>query len=327
MRRPDFWQHGGIIPNILTPVGWAYHCAGRIRHWTAQPYRAPVPVICVGNLVAGGAGKTPVAMALGGMLIEAGRKPHFLTRGYGGNLSGPVEVDPLQHKVDAVGDEALLLAEIAPCWVARNRADGARAAVDAGADVIIMDDGLQNPQLARDLSLIVIDGAVGFGNGRVIPAGPLRETLTTGIARADAAIIIGMDTSHAEDTLAGRLPLFNARFVPAPDMPSLDGRAVVAFAGIGRPEKFFASLLDAGCDLKDMHGFPDHHVFAPDEIGAILEQAATLGATAMTTAKDAVRLPVDARNLVEIFHVALEWDAPDDIIALINQTVAKQPDA
>jgi tetraacyldisaccharide 4'-kinase len=327
MRRPDFWQNGGLVANILTPLGWVFHGAGQIRQWMARPYRAPIPVICVGNLVAGGAGKTPVAMALADMLIAAGLKPHFLTRGYGGNLSGPVQVDPTQHKVVAVGDEALLLAEIGPCWVARNRADGARAAVEAGADVIVMDDGLQNPQLAKDLSFIVIDGAVGFGNGRVIPAGPLRKTLTTGVARAHAAILIGMDTSNAESALGGRLPVLNARFVPAPGMSSLEGRAVVAFAGIGRPEKFFASLLEAGCDLKDMHDFPDHHVFAPDEIGAILEQAAALGATAMTTAKDAVRLPVDARNLVEVFHVALEWDAPDDIIALINKAVAKQADA
>ncbi len=327
MRRPDFWRDGGILSHVLTPLGWAYHCAGRIRRLTTQPYNAPIPIICVGNLVVGGAGKTPVAMALAEMLIATGLKPHFLTRGYGGNLGGPVQVDPSRHKVDAVGDEALLLAAIAPCWVARNRAGGARAAVESGADVIVMDDGFQNPQLAKDLSLIVIDGAVGFGNGRIIPAGPLRENPAAGIARADAAIVIGMDIAGVEDALAGRLPALNARFTPSPDTPSLAGRAVVAFAGIGRPEKFFASLRDAGCDLKAVHHFPDHHIFAPDEIDTILEQATALGATAMTTAKDAVRLPMDAHNMIEVFHVVLEWDAPDHINDLINRAVSEHGNA
>ncbi len=204
MRQPEFWRHDGAVAKILTPLGWAFHGAGRIRRWAARPYCAPIPVICVGNLVAGGAGKTPVAMAIADMLLAARRKPHFLTRGFGGGLAGPVRVDRSGHDAGAVGDEALLLADMAPCWVARDRADGARAAVDAGAEIIVMDDGFQNPQPAKDLSLIVIDGGVGFGNRRVIPAGPLRENLAAGIRRADAAILIGLDTSDAEDALGGR---------------------------------------------------------------------------------------------------------------------------
>lgn len=325
MRRPEFWQKDGPAAKLLTPFGWAYDVAGRIRRCLTRPYRAPVPVICVGNMVAGGTGKTPVAMALAEILIAGGLRPHFLTRGYGGKLTGPVRVDRSHHDAAAVGDEALLLAGIAPCWVARNRADGARAAAGAGAGIIIMDDGFQNPQLVMDLSLIVIDGGAGFGNGRIIPAGPLRERLHAGIKRADAAIVIGMDISNAEAALGGQLPVLNARFVPAPETPSLAGIPIVAFAGIGRPGKFFASLRETGCDLKAVHGFPDHHVFAPEEIAAILEQAAALGATAMTTAKDFVRLPADAHNMVEVFHVMLEWDAPDDISALVNRAVTGPP--
>jgi tetraacyldisaccharide 4'-kinase len=322
MQNPEFWRTGGPATTALTPLGWAYDFYGRIRRRLTNAYRAPIPVICVGNFVAGGAGKTPVAMALAEILIADGGKPHFLTRGYGGRLTGPIRVDPSQHDVRAVGDEALLLAEIAPCWVARNRADGGRAAADAGAGCIIMDDGFQNPGLAKDLSLVVIDGGFGFGNGRIIPAGPLRENLNAGISRADAAILIGMDTCNAERLLGGRLPVLNARFVPAPDTPSLAGRSLVAFAGIGRPEKFFASLRETGCDLKAVHGFPDHHVFAPEDIAPIVEQAAELDAVAITTAKDVVRLPEDARNMVEVFHVGLEWDAPDDISALVKHAMA-----
>lgn len=322
MRKPEFWQAGGPAATALTPLGWAYDIYGRIRRCLTKAYRAPIPVICIGNFVAGGAGKTPVAMAIAEILIAEGGKPHFLTRGHGGNQPGPVRVDPSQHDASAIGDEAMLLAEIGPCWVARNRADGARAAVDAGAGCIIMDDGFQNPGLAKDLSLVVIDGGFGFGNGRIIPAGPLRENLSAGIRRADAAILIGGDTSNAERKLGGRLPVLHARFVPAPETPSFAGRSVVAFAGIGRPEKFFASLRETGCDLKAIHGFPDHHVFAPEEIAAIVEQAAALDAVAITTAKDAVRLPEDARNMIQVFHVGLEWDALDDISALVRRAVA-----
>jgi tetraacyldisaccharide 4'-kinase len=321
MRRPEFWQLDGPTAKILAPFGWAYDAVGRIRRGLARPYRPPVPVLCVGNLVAGGAGKTPVAMALAEMLIADGSTPHFLTRGHGGSLTGPVAVDPSRHDAGAVGDEAPLLAEIAPCWVARDRAQGARAAVDSGADVIIMDDGFQNPGLAKDLSLIVIDGEIGFGNQRVIPAGPLRETLRAGMARADAAILIGSDTTGAEVALGGNLPVLRARFIPVPGTRPLHGCPVVAFAGIGRPEKFFTSLRETGCALKAVHGFPDHHVFAAHEIGAILEQAAALGATAMTTAKDAARLPAEARALVEVFDVALEWDSPDAVMSIIRRMI------
>ncbi len=322
MRAPDFWRRDGTRARLLQPAGLLFGAWGRLRRGIANPWRAPVPVICVGNIVAGGAGKTPVALAIAALLAERGRNPHFLTRGYGGRIAGPVRVDPTLHDFAAVGDEALLLAAMAPTWVARDRAAGARAASAAGADAVVMDDGLQNPGLAKDVSLIVIDGGFGFGNGRLIPAGPLRETLDDAIPRARAAVIVGDDRCGAEAALRGRLPILQARFVPAPSAEPLAGRAVVAFAGIGRPEKFFGTLQDMGCRLVGAHGFPDHHMFTISEIAAIVEEAAAAGAEPVTTTKDAVRLAPETRNLVRVLEVAIAWDDPDAVAELLERAFA-----
>ena len=194
MRAPDFWRRGGgPLGAVLTPLGWGYGLATRLRLAMANPFKASVPVLCVGNLIAGGAGKTPVTLSLGRRLMDQGRKVHFLSRGYGGRRAGPLRVDPDHHGAREVGDEALLLARCAPAWVARDRPGGCRAAIAGGARAIIMDDGFQNPYLAKDVSLLVVDGAYGFGNGRVMPAGPLREPVEAGLARADALVLIGAD--------------------------------------------------------------------------------------------------------------------------------------
>src|SRR5215472_16260127 len=191
---PVFWGEPlGFLVGLLSPIGAAYDTAGRLRRAMSRCYRATVPVVCVGNLVAGGAGKTPVAQAIAIWLVERGIPVHVVTRGYGGRLTGPVRVDPTRHDALAVGDEALLLARCAPCWVARDRTAGARAALAAGARVILLDDGFQNPAIATTLSLIVVDAAYRFGNGRVIPAGPLRESLGRGLARADAVVLLGSE--------------------------------------------------------------------------------------------------------------------------------------
>ncbi len=323
MRAPDFWRHDGPPARLLSPFGWAYDATGRLRRGLVRPWRAPVPVICVGNLVAGGAGKTPVALSLAALLIARGRRPHFLSRGHGGRLAGPVRVDPDLHGAGEVGDEALLLAAVAPSWVARDRAAGARAAVADGAEIIVMDDGMQNPGLAKDLSLMVIDGGYGFGNRRVMPAGPLRETLDDGLARADAAVLIGADETGAEAALAGRLPLLRARIEPLPTTEPLGGKDVLAFAGIGRPEKFFATLREMGCRLISARGFPDHHVFRAEEVAALLEHAVAAGAVAVTTAKDAVRLPPEARALVRVLEIDIAWRDEDAIATLIDSALAR----
>lgn len=320
MHAPDFWRRRGWQALALEPAAQAYAAAGALRHAFARPAKAAVPVICVGNLVAGGAGKTPVTLELARMLGADGQRPHILTRGYGGALAGPVRVDPAIHDFHAVGDEALLLAEAAPTWVAHDRPAGARAAAASGAGLILMDDGLQNPSLAKDLALMVVDAGYGFGNGRVMPAGPLREPRVRGLARAQAAVLIGADTGHIRADLAPFLPVARARLVPSVDIDAWRGRRVVAFAGIGRPQKFFDSLTQLGVELIAGIGFPDHHPYRPQEMADLVAQAEQADAVPVTTTKDWVRLPADLRARVETLPVRLAWDRPEDE-ALIRRLI------
>ena len=304
MRAPAFWRHDGVLPALLSPVAalWAIGAARR----AARPgWRAPVPVICCGNATVGGAGKTTLALDLGARLQRRGVAVGFLSRGYGGRVRGVLRVDPARHAAALVGDEPLLLAACAPTYVAADRAVGARAAIAEGARALVMDDGLQNPTLQKDLSLLVIDGAAGFGNGRVLPAGPLREPLAAAAARCRAAVLIGDDRRGALARLPPGLPVLRADL--APDGPMLAGRRVVAFAGIGRPEKFFAMLAAHGADLAARLPFPDHHPFTASELRAVFETAARLGATPITTPKDAARLPPEQRARVAVCGVRLVW--------------------
>lgn len=315
MKAPAFWHRpNSTAASLLAPVGLLYDAASRLKRATRDSKKAAAPVICVGNLVAGGAGKTPVALAIAEVFRD--RRIAFLTRGYGGREAGPVQVDMRIHSARDVGDEALLLARTATTWVARNRPAGADAATNAGADLLIMDDGFQNPALTKDISLIVVDGATGFGNGRVMPAGPLRETVTRGLSRADAVIIVGDDHANVEASIGGQVPVFRARLKPTSD--HLTGRRVVAFAGIGRPQKFFETLLEMGCKIVARHEFGDHQPYKPDQIMRLCEEAAALDATPVTTEKDLVRLPPEARAMVEALPVALVWDDPDAITALLK---------
>ena len=318
---PEFWARPGLVPDLLQPLAWAYAAAGAARRGWTQPWRAPVPVICVGNLVAGGAGKTPVAIALARRLQAQGRAVHLLSRGYGGSLSGPVVVDRLRHDASQVGDEALLLAAAAPAWIARDRPAGARAAIAAGAECLLLDDGLQNPTLAKDLSLLVIDGAYGLGNGRVLPAGPLREPLDAGLARADAVVLVGEDRAGVTARLAGKSVL-HARLVPE-NAAAFAGRTVVAFAGIGRPAKFFATLDSIGAELVARHAFADHHRFRADELQRLFSDAETAHAVLVTTAKDAMRLPAEWRAHVEVLSVTAEFEEWAALDRLVDQALRR----
>ncbi|MGE5546917.1 MAG: tetraacyldisaccharide 4'-kinase [Solirubrobacterales bacterium] len=321
MRAPEFWRHDGLLSRLLSPVGtlWAWGVDRRLAE--AEAYRAAVPVICVGNIVTGGAGKTPVVIALAENLRAKGRHPHLLTRGYGGTEAGPRIVDLDRHDAARVGDEPLLLARHAPTWVARWRPDGAVAAVAMGADVLVMDDGFQNPTLAKDLSLIVVDGGYGFGNGRVIPAGPCREPVDRGLARADAVVLIGDDEVGVAKALAGT-PVLRARLVPGPEAAALAGRKVVAFAGIGRPDKFFATVEACGARLVDSHSFADHHPYAGKEIEDLLAQAAAEDAVLVTTAKDMVRVPAGLRQRLSVLTVSLAWEDTGALDRLLDRVIS-----
>lgn len=316
MPAPAFWETRGLTAQLLSPLGSLFGAAGSLQRCLTVPAHATVPVICVGNLVAGGAGKTPVVLALTDMMLRLGRTPHILTRGYGGSLSGPVMVDSRIHEAASVGDEALLLAAKAPTWVARNRRAGASAIAEAGGGVILMDDGMQNPTLHHDWDILVVDGSYGFGNGRLMPAGPLRETIASGLARSRFAVLIGNDRHDLEAMLKSHLPVLRAQMEPVPEDRQWRGERVVAFAGIGRPDKFFATLCATGADIVARQAFPDHHPYRSNEVARLAAQATEVGATLVTTEKDWVRLPAEFRDSVAVLRVKLAWEAGSDALLL-----------
>lgn len=318
MRAPDFWRtgHGGTASALLSPLGALYGAVTASRATRPPKWTAPVPVICVGNVVVGGAGKTQVVLDIARRLTAQGRRPHILLRGYGGTVTGPHRVDPEADRARNVGDEALLAARTAPAWIGADRVASAKAAVDAGADILILDDGLQNPGLAKTLSLLVLDNAYGLGNGRCIPAGPLREPLAAGLARVQAVVRIGTGDA-AFDT--GNLPVFETETVPAPTAPNLSGQEVVAFAGIGRPEKFFTTLEAAGARVETSRGFADHHLYTHADLQPLIDRAYLHGARLITTEKDLVRVPHRLRNHVEAYPVALAWRDEDAFFRFLTE--------
>ncbi len=315
MRPPGFWDRGGLPATLLAPLG-AVTAAATARRVARPGWRAPVAVFCCGNVTVGGAGKTVVALDLLARLAARGAAPAALTRGYGGRERGPLRVDPARHDAAAVGDEALLLAARAPTWLGRDRAETARLAVAAGAGALVMDDGLQNPTLVQDCALLVVDGGSGFGNGRLLPAGPLREPIARAAARARAAVLIGEDRAGAAAALPPGLALLRARLVARGE--GLAGARVFAFAGLGRPEKFRASLAELGAEVVGWRVFPDHHAYRAAELAALARAAGDRGARLVSTAKDAVRLPPGLRERVTVVTVALAWEAPEALDALID---------
>lgn len=322
MRAPDYWQSGptAAIGHLLSPLGALYAMATSLRASGRPSWEAPKPVICLGNLVMGGAGKTLVGTHLARQLIKIGHNPHIVIRGYGGALAGPTRVDVDTHTHHDVGDEALLYAAIAPTWAGADRVASAKCAVDAGADVIIMDDGFQNPSLAKTMSILIFDGNYGVGNGYGFPAGPLREFLGTGIKRADGIVGIGQ-LPQSILSVAREKPVFVADTVSVSKNDDLTGKRILAFAGIGRPQKFFDSLSAAGADIVQSVGFADHHNYTDAEIQNLKKEAEIKSATLMTTAKDHVRLNSEMKKAVTAFHVDIKWQNPTAFVEFVTQGI------
>jgi tetraacyldisaccharide 4'-kinase len=322
MQAPDFWQSGkkGVLVTLLSPLGWLYGLVTKTRLANTTAWASPVPVICVGNLVIGGTGKTPLALDLAKRLQVKGRTVHFLSRGYGGQEEGPLRVELEKHGFEHVGDEPLLLAAQAPTWVSRERRAGCIAAARAGADIIIMDDGFQNPYIKKDLSIIVIDGGYGFGNQKLIPAGPLRERIADGLARAQAVVIIGEDHTGTIDLVSsyGHSPI-SAYLIPGPVPGDIKGKPVVAFTGIGRPIKFFETVSDLGCIVQKKIPFADHHPYSRADIKHLRKTAKKENALLLSTEKDARRLPVPFLSEVTIVPINLKWNNKDSIKTLLDK--------
>lgn len=328
MRAPGFWwqRRPNLLARLLQPFGLIYG-AITLNRMRGEGVDAGIPVICVGNFIAGGAGKTPTAMALAKLALARGETPFVLMRGYGGRLSGPVEVDPRHHDAAGVGDEAMLMAATVRTIVSRDRPAGAAFAKGLGASLIIMDDGLQNPSLAKQLRLAMVDGASGTGNGLCLPAGPLRAPLDGQLGLTDAVIVIGPGEAGkavASAAAAAGKPVLRARLrLPPESAAMLRGQTVLALSGIGRPEKFAASLREAGAVVATERAYGDHHAYSADDVAAILAEARERSCLIATTEKDMVKLgplwPAAERQRLLAVPVTLDFEAPERIAGLLDK--------
>jgi tetraacyldisaccharide 4'-kinase len=326
VRAPGFWtrRRPTLLARLLHPAGLLYGRA-TARRMREPGKRAGAPVICVGNFVAGGAGKTPAALALGRMLLGNGRRVAFVSRGYGGaERVEPMLVDASAHTAAVVGDEPLLLAKVAPCWVGTDRLRTARRAIEAGANALVLDDGLQNPAIVKDLAFAVVDGETGFGNGLCIPAGPLRAPISVQLPFVRALVVLGGDEAGLSAIAASApgKPMIRATLEPdALAAAPLIGREVVAFAGIARPEKFYATLRRVGAQIVMTRDFADHHPFTPREIEALIEEAGRRNAILATTEKDLVRLSARHARAVVTLPVTLRFEEPGQVQRMLRQAL------
>ena len=320
MKTPSFWHADGFIPKLLEPLAQLYKCLSFLERSLRSKTEIEIPVLCIGNIVSGGAGKTPIALSIG-QKLSAKHNIGFLMRGYGGIKAGPIEVNPDEHSSYEVGDEALILSEVGSTWVSRNRTAGAIAAKNAGVEIVIMDDGFQNTSLAKTLSFVIIDGPYGFGNGRLIPAGPLREPIYSGLKRADIIVLVGEASPSIIELLPNDKPLLRASLGPDEIGAQLSNTSVIGFAGIGRPTKFLETLEKMNLKIVDFFPFPDHYRFKESEIRGLYEKATQVNAILVTTVKDMKRIPKSVAHLCQPIGVTVMWEDDSAIQQLLDSVI------
>ncbi len=327
-RMPHWWRKSStlwsIMPEIMLPFSVIYYLVKVIKERGVVPEKLAVPVLCIGNFTAGGAGKTPVVMATGKMLLGKGKKIAFVSRGYGGNIEAPTKVDLARHTASEVGDEPLMLAKIAPCFIGADKLSAAKAAIADGAEILILDDGLQNKSIVKDISIAVVDGGFGFGNGMVIPAGPLREPVIKKLGEIHAVLIIGKDVNDVTKMIEKKQKkIISAELIPdaakVEKLKTPPEKKYIAFAGIAMPDKFFKTLDDIKLNLVERYPFPDHYNYKNEDLKTLSEEAKQEQATLITTEKDETRLPQDIKASVEILPVTLQFKRQEEIESLLEK--------
>ncbi len=322
LKAPKFWylKKDSLLSNSLYPFSLLFRLGTKIRNVVSREKKIKLPIICIGNIVIGGAGKTPVALKIGSMLKKAGYKPHFVSKGYGG-LEKNNRLVKDWHSPKSVGDEPLLLSEIAPTWIGLNRNKSFQLASEHGADCIVMDDGFQNPTLQKDFSIVVINGEQGFGNKRVIPSGPLRESISRGLSRTNLVITIGEISDTVKDKIPKHIPLISANFKIKEDDMMLKGQRITAFAGIAYPEKFFNSLKMVKANIVDKISYSDHHTYNENDLLHLAEIANKNKSILVTTKKDMVRIPKNFRSLVKTIDGFIELDNENLLLEILTNLI------
>ena len=322
LKAPKFWylKKNTYLSRVLYPLSLIFRLGTKIRSYTNRPIKLPLPVICIGNIVVGGAGKTPVALKIGKILIQSGYKPHFISRGYAGMIKESTLVKAW-HSSKSVGDEPLLLSKVAPTWVGANRNNSIKLAKSKGADCIVMDDGFQNPTIHKDFSIVVINSSQEFGNKRVMPSGPLRESIKRGLSRTNLIIVIGAITESLKNSIPDHIPIFPAKFVIDNNNKIFKGQKITAFAGIAYPEKFFKSLEEQGSKIVKKITYPDHHIYDENDLLSLAEIANKTKSILVSTQKDFTRIPKSYKSLVNTLSGEINFENEDLIKEIIVNVI------
>ena len=322
LKAPKFWyqKKDTYLSSSLYPFSLLFRFGTKIRNFISTKKQSPLPIICIGNIVVGGAGKTPVSLKIGKLLIKAGYKPHFISKGYAGLIKKNILVESW-HSATSVGDESILLSKIAPTWIGIDRIFSSKLAKKEGADCLIMDDGFQNPTIQKDFSIIVINASQEFGNKRVMPAGPLRESIRRGLSRTNLVIVIGETSDELKETIPNNTPIFEAKFEIKKENKIFKGQNIIAFAGIAYPEKFFESLEEQGAKIVEKISYPDHYIYSENDLLSLAETANKTKSILVSTQKDFVRIPKSYRSLVNTLEGEIIFKNEELLVEILSNVI------